>query len=230
VGNDIGLPQMSGYTPADASIAALLKIRISDGAILDRWDLPPTNLGHTLGDLAIGPRGDVFVSDSRDPVLYRMRPAARSLERITHPLFRSLRGIAPTPDGTALDVADYSHGVLRADLRTATVTRLTDARESTTLGLDGLTWYRSTRIGMQNGVSPARVIRLWLDTSRLRVTRQEVLDRNPTLEDEPTIGTLAGDTFVCVANSQWDKHDEAGVRLLNTSLSGTRLLSISLRR
>src|SRR5215217_3706208 len=58
-----GIPQMIGYTLADSGIAALLKVRIADGAILRRWDLAPSLRGHVLGDVAIAPAGDVWFSD-----------------------------------------------------------------------------------------------------------------------------------------------------------------------
>lgn len=126
-----GLPQMHGYLPADSAIAALLRVRIADGAIERRWNLPPVQGGHVLGDLAVAPGGDVYISDSGDPVLYRLRSGADTLERITSPLFRSLQGVAPTPDGRSVYIADYSHGLLRLDVATGRVARLEDAPAST---------------------------------------------------------------------------------------------------
>ena len=64
------VPQMANYRPGDSTIAALLRIRIADGTIERRWNIPPAPEGHTLGDLALGPQGDVFVTDSNEPVLY----------------------------------------------------------------------------------------------------------------------------------------------------------------
>lgn len=119
-----GVPQTQGYVPADSVIAALLKIRIVDGTIEKRWDLPVHTGGHVLGDLAIGPAGDVYVTDSNEPVLYRLRPGADTLEAIRNPLFHNLQGMAPTPDGKLVYLSDYSHGLLRVDLKTRAVTRL----------------------------------------------------------------------------------------------------------
>jgi hypothetical protein len=75
------VPQMANYGPADSTIAALLRIRIGDGTIERRWNIPPAPEGHTLGDLAIGPNGDVFVTDSNEPVLYWLRSGADTLGR-----------------------------------------------------------------------------------------------------------------------------------------------------
>jgi sugar lactone lactonase YvrE len=207
-----GLPQMEGYRPADSAIAALLRVRLGDGVIERRWDLPPTPGGHVLGDLAIGPGGEVYLTDSNEPVLYLLRPGRDTLERITNPLFRSLQGLAPTPDGRALYLADYSHGLLRLDLRRGGVIRLADAPGSTSLGVDGIAWHRGAIVAVQNGVAPARVMRFVLDGSGTRIARAEVLDRNLPTADEPTIGAIAGSEFVYVANSQWEKYTEDGRR------------------
>jgi sugar lactone lactonase YvrE len=225
-----GIPQMRDYTPADSAIAALLKVRISDGAIVARWDLPPSAAGHTLGDVAVSASGDVFTSDSREPVLYRLRRGAMELESFRDPQFRSLQGIAIPPDGRHVYVADYSHGLLRVDLTSKQVTRVADAASSTSLGVDGLVWYDNSLIGIQNGVALPRVVRFYLDRDGMQIVRQEVIDRNSDVADEPTIGVLIGDEYVYVANSQWEKHGDNGVRIAKVTLGPVRLLSLTLSR
>lgn len=225
-----GLPQATNYTAADSGIASLLRIRMADGAVDRRWDLPLISGGHVLGDVALGPRGDVFVSDSNEPVLYRLRPGVDTLEKIRNALFRSLQGIAPSPDGRLVYVADYSHGILRVDLETKSVTRVDDAPGSTSLGCDGLVWDRGAIIAVQNGVSPARIVRFVLDGAGRRFLRADVLDQNSAVADEPTIGTIVGNEFVYVANSQWLKHDQTGKRVPKKPLTIPRLLAVPLPR
>ena len=225
-----GIPQMANYVAADSATSALLRIRISDGMIEERWNIPVVAGGHVLGDVAVGPRGDVFVTDSKEPVLYRLRPEADTLESIRNPLFRSLQGVAPLPDGRALYVADYSHGLLHVDLATKAVTRVGDAPNSTSLGCDGIVWHRGSIIAVQNGVAPARVMRFVLDSGGHRVTRAEVLDRNSAVADEPTSGTIVGDEFVYVANSQWEKYDPTGHHDPTKMLTSPRLLAVPLPR
>ena len=214
---------------APEGVAALLRIRASDGAVERRWTLPAAR-GHAPGDIAIGPRGDVFVSDSDDPVLYRLRPGADSLEPLAHPLFRSLQGIAVAPDGRSLWVADYSHGLLHVDLATRAVTRLEDAPGSTAVGCDGIVLHRGAIVAVQNGVAPARVVRFTLSEDGRRIVRAETIDRNVTVADEPTAGFLDGDRFVYVANSQWEKHGPDGARRPGTRLSAPLLLALPLSR
>ena len=189
-----------GATAGEPQIAALLQVRIADGVILRRWDVPASPTGHTLGDLAVAASGDVFVTDSRSPFVYRLRRGADTLETITNPLFRSLQGVAPTSDGRALYLADYSHGLLRLDLASGTVRVLEHDASFSVLGLDGIALHRGSIVAVQNGVAPARVVRYTLDASGTRIIKVTTLDRNP-VADEPTIGAIANGAFVYVANS-----------------------------
>ena len=107
-----------------------------------------------LGDLALGPRGDVYLTDSYEPVLYRLRPGADTLERITHPLFRSLQGMAATDDDRFVYVADYSRGLLRVRLADGDVRRLGAAAGTDTRGCDGIVLHRGAIVAVQNGASP----------------------------------------------------------------------------
>lgn len=224
-----GIPQTAGFAPADSMIHGLLRLSLPDGEINGRWDLPPTGVGHTLGDVAIGPLGDVFVSDARDPVLYRLPADGGGLQPIRHPLFRSLQGIAPAPGARAVFVADYSHGLLKVDVISGEVTRLGDAPGSTSLGCDGISWHDGAIIAVQNGVVPPRIMRFELDSAWTRMVRAEVLDRNFPVADEPTIGTIVGDEFVYIANSQWEKYDESGVLLPRAILRRPVLIAVPAR-
>ena len=198
-----GMPGMQGYTEGDSSIAALLRVSLRNGTVERRWDLPVRPGGHVLGDLSIGPAGDIFFTDSNEPVVYRLRPGADTLESFRSPLFRSLQGSAPTPDGKAVYIADYSHGILRLDLTTGDVTRLGEPALGTSLGIDGIALHGNSIIAVQNGVGAPRIVRLRLDDAGRRITVVEVLDRGPGIV-EPTTGVMVGDEFVYVANSLWN--------------------------
>jgi sugar lactone lactonase YvrE len=223
-----GLRQMQGYQPADSAIAALVRVRISDGAIERRWNVAPSARGHVLGDLAIGPRGDVFVTDSYEPTFYRLRPNADTLEHFSDSLFRSLQGVAPAPDGRMVYVADYSRGLLRIDLETHVVTRIVDGAGNSPRGCDGIVFDRGAIVAVQNGASPARVMRFVLDAAGTRIVNAERLEVDTALGDEPTIGAVVGREFVYVANSQWEKYDDSGVRKRGVPLTAPILLAVPL--
>ena len=223
------IPQFEGFAQSDSTGSSLLQIALDDHRVLRRWKLPAIAGGRVLGDVAVGPGGDIYVSDSKNPVLYRLRQGSGAPEPMTHPLFHSLQGIAPSPDGRTLYVADYSHGLLRVDLESGAVTRLPDPAHSTTVGCDGLTLHRASLICVQNGVSPARIMRFDLGAGGTTLTRATILDRHWDVADEPTIGTMAGDEFVYVANSQWEKHSDAGALLPGARLRGPVLLGVAIK-
>ena len=223
-----GVPQMEGYQPSDSSLGALLRVRLADGVVERRWNLPVVRGGHALGDALVSVTGDVFLTDSNEPVLYRLRAGADTLEAIRHPLFRSLQGVTQGAEDGVLYVADYSHGLLRVELGTGAVTRLDDAPNSTSIGCDGIAFDDGAIIAVQNGVAPARVMRFVLDATGRRLVRAELLDRNSVAADEPTSVIVVGRDAVYVADSQWEKYDRTGRRVPNTSLRAPVLLAVPL--
>lgn len=223
-----GLPAGQGYAPADSTIAALVRVRIADGSIEARWDVPRDGARHLLGDLVVTNDGTVYTSDSNAPILYRLRAGASELEPIRHPLFRSLQGLACVPGCAQLIVADYSHGLLRMDAVTQTVARIGDASGTTSLGIDGILWHGNGLIAVQNGIAPSRIARYELDPSFTHIVRVDDLDRQPAMADEPTIGTLWRGAFVYVANSQWEKYGDDGRRIAGTALRPTLLMLVPL--
>jgi len=98
----------------------------------------------------------------------------------------------------------------------------------TTLGIDGLYLHRGALIAVQNGIVPARLVRFCLDAHGRGVRRAELLDRNPALADEPTLGTIVGDSAFYVATSQWDTFDDAGRRAAGTTLRPAAVLGVAL--
>jgi hypothetical protein len=90
-------------------------------------------------------------------------------------------------------------------------------------------WYRQSLIAIQNGVAPPRIMRFALDSTGSAITRADVIDRNYAIADSPTIGVLVGDTLVYVANSQWERYDDKGARVPETTLSAPVLLALPLR-
>lgn len=223
------LPQMAGYVPADSGRSGIFAFDLATGRLKARHLLSGSGTGHLLGDLVVAPNGDVYATDSQDPVIWRVvKGSSEAQEFLRHPLFRSLQGPAVDPTGRILYVADYSHGVLAIDLNTRQVRALGAPPGATVLGIDGLAWYQGSLIGIQNGVAPARVVQLILDSAGGRITEVLVLDRQPTLAPEPTIGTVWAGRFFYVANSQWEAYDEAGRLKAGTRLEPPRIVELKL--
>jgi len=132
-------------------------------------------------------------------------------------------------DETTLIVADYSHGLLRIDPGTGSVSPLESPGGVTMLGIDGLARHGRDLIAIQNGGVVPRVIRIRLDPGERAIVGIEVLDRNVAIADEPTLGVVVGDQFYYVANSQWEKRDEGGTPRPGAALAPTIVLRLPLR-
>ena len=91
-------------------------------------------------------------------------------------------------------MADF-RGITRFDVNDASRTRI----ESKALlgGIDGLSMHRGKLIGIQNALGKTRVIRI--DPANGNV---EILESGNPVFDIPTTGTVAGDDYFFIANSQ----------------------------
>lgn len=215
-----------GQARTERGSPSLLEIRPKDGEILRRWTLSNPAGGRVIGDLALGPNGEVYLTDSVQPVLYVLRTEADTLEPIGSPLFKSLQGMAGTSDGRFVYIADYSSGLLRLNLATREVGRVAVASNVSTRGCDGIVLHHNAIVAVQNGATPPRIVRFALNATGDSVSDASIVDRNLPLADEPTIGTMLGDEFVYVANSQWDKHDDRGARIATHPLAAPLILGV----
>ena len=205
------LPQTAGYEPADSGRSAILRYDLRSGRLTARYEAPADGTPHLIGDLIVARGGDVYASDSRAPVLYRIPARGDTLERfVESPLLLSAQGLALTPDERALYVADYSRGILRVDLRTRRISAVEASDSVLALGIDGLYLHRDFLIGIQNGVTPHRVTRFTLSPAGDRLVRAEVLERAHPRHDEPTLGVLVDGELLYIANAQWERFGEDG--------------------
>jgi sugar lactone lactonase YvrE len=209
------VPQMIGYDSADAGRSGVMAVDLATGAWRARHLLPSDGRPHALGDVVVAVNGDVYASDSRSPTIYRVRATGDSagsagLEPwLTSPLLLSAQGMAFGRDQGTLYLADYARGILRIDLAGRTIQPV-PSDGLTVLGIDGLYRAGDDLIGVQNGVAPARVIRLRLSPGGDRIVGTELLERGRPDYAEPTLGVVVGRSFYYVANSQWDRFKDDG--------------------
>lgn len=223
------VPQMLGYTAGDSGRSAVIAFDLGTGAPSGRYEVTRDGAPHVVGDLTLAGDGRVYASDSRAPVLYRVPLHGDSLERfLVSPLLLSAQGLAPAPDGRTLYVADYARGIIKVDLRTRRAALMPAADTVLALGVDALAWTGSGLIGVQNGVTPHRVVRLTLDAAGEKVIRSEVLERAHPAYDEPTLGVVVGDDFLYIADGQWERFGEDGTVADAGALRATVVLRLRL--
>jgi len=79
--------------------------------------------------------------------------------------------------------------------------------DTTLLGCDGLVRVgNSTLIAVQNGVRPARILRLALDPSNSVVTDVTVLAAGHPAMLDVALGCLVDDKFVFIGDAGWNRH------------------------
>jgi SMP-30/Gluconolactonase/LRE-like region len=204
------LPQMEGYVAADSGKSGLLRFDLRSGKLTAKY-LATGPGPHALGDVAISRTGDVYASDSRSPVIFRKPAGSDTLERwLESPLLVSAQGLAFSPDERRLYLADYARGLLVIDRASRSISVLPGPDTVVTMGIDGLYFHDGSLIGIQNGLTPHRVVRLKLSPSGDRVLGAEVLERAHPRYQEPTLGTVVGGDLFYVANSQWERFGEDG--------------------
>lgn len=201
--------QVTATTTATAAIA---RVRVANGAVLEWHALPSPHAAHLPGDLLALPNGDVLVSDSETARLYLWRAAAGSWSTISHPGFRSPQGVALLPSGRQVAIADYSHGLYLLALDSLTVRRIDVASGTSVLGLDGLAWHHDRLYAVQNGAVVPQLVALELTADYTAVRALRVVDRQPELAPAPSSVISSTHRLLYVGNSPWSLFDAAGVR------------------
>src|SRR5262249_34331065 len=103
------VPQMGGFDSTDAGRSGLCAFDLATGALRGRYFVPRDGVPHALGDVTLSRDGDVYASDSRAPVIYRLRAGSDTLEAfLRSPLLLSAQGMALDRDERTLYVADYA--------------------------------------------------------------------------------------------------------------------------
>lgn len=206
------IPQMKDFKKEEDGMAGVFQYDLQTGKLLRRYILTAQETKHVIGDLTIEPKsGDVYLTDSFSPVIYKIARGSNALNKfITDSSFSSLQGLTFDENGTTLFVADYAQGLFAIDLRTIKIETLRPSSEMTLNGIDGLYLYRGDLIGVQNGVSPQRVIKLSLTPDRRSVASFKVLAANQSSFDDPTLGCMMENSFLFIANGQWEQFTNRG--------------------
>lgn len=221
--------QMPDLQTSEDGMTGVFKFDLNSGKLIKKYVVSNQPKPHWFGDLAIAPNGDVYATDSISPTIYVIHEAKDEIEVFTeNSAFGSPQGLDFTPDGKFMLMADYAKGIFKINLSTKEVTKITPAENTTMLGIDGLYFYQNHLIATQNGVNPQRVIKLQLSKDFERVERFEILEANNPLFDEITLGTLIGNQFYFVANSQWNALGDGGKFAAPEKLKELNILKIKL--
>jgi sugar lactone lactonase YvrE len=205
------LPQMEGFTEAQKGAGGLAELDLATGQVRRVVLAPADGAAHLLGDLVVARDGTIYATDTTAPVVWKLAPGGRALEVVVRDRFTSLQGITPSADGRTLFVTDYPVGVLAIELASAAVRTLTAPAGINLRGCDTLARAPDgTLIAIQNGTKTQRVLRLALDAGASAITSVETIAEDPAMADA-TLGTIAGDAFVFIADGGWNRFEPGKV-------------------
>jgi sugar lactone lactonase YvrE len=230
------LKQSRGARKEELDRAALYAFHADSGKFLGRWPFGGGKTGHTCDSLVVSSTGEVYVSDGVTGEISRLRrhsSGSAALEGVIPPgRLVSAQSLAFLPGERELFVADYGRGVFRVSPASRTATLLPSPPDVDLDGIDGMVLHSDrggdSLIAVQNGLDPARVLRLRLSPGRDRIEKVETLARALPLYDDPTLATEVDCTFYYIANSQWGKFDDDGRLPASARLTGPVILKIPL--
>jgi len=222
-----GLPHAAGLPAEQRDRSTLLAFHIDRGTVEKRIDAPAGD--HLWNDLEVAPDGTVYASDPAGRAIHRVAPDGSVSTIVEGQGLRSPGGLALSPGGAFLYVADWTVGLAVVEVATGALQWLKAPPQATTVGIDGLRWHGRALIAIQNGVSPARVQRFEFGDDGRTLGRAETLERAHPGYDEPTLGVVLGPDLWYVANSQWPKFGEDGALAPGAELAPTLVLRLPLR-
>jgi hypothetical protein len=215
---------------ADDGRAGVFVYDLETGKLVRKHLVDASAGKHLLNDLAFGPAGEAYVTDSLTGAVYRVDPAREAPEVwLPAGTFIYPNGIAMSEDGAKLFVASEGRGVTRIDVKTRARADVAPGADATLSGIDGLYMYGRDLVAVQNGLGPGRVVRFRLGAAMDRVEGVDVLESRHATFEIPTTGALAGDRLRFIANSQLRRLKDDGTIENPATLKETVILDVGLR-
>jgi SMP-30/Gluconolactonase/LRE-like region len=205
--------------------ASLHQYRLSSGELTKNYSVSGA---HLFNDLAVSTKGDVYVTDTKEGSVYKVSPKHARLERFASShVFTAANGIALSSDERTLFVASFGDGVSAIDLLSESVKPLPHPANVSLAYIDGLYAVKGSLIAIQNGPMVPRVVRFALNTGGNEIVAIQILERRNPFFDGITTGTVVGNQFYYVANSQVDKVVNGKIKA-GAKLDPLRILAITL--
>lgn len=219
-------PGMTGFSESDLGKAGAFVFDLDSGRLVAKL-VPELPAGQKafFNDAAVAGDGDAFVTDSERGAVYRSRVARGDLVEVLPPGTLVYPNGLTLSDGGAVLFVAHAGGVMGLVLSTGERFDLAPCKGTSLVGLDGLSWHRGALVGIQNGLFPDKVLRYVLSPDRRRVVRAEVLDQAGPNYAIPTTGTVVGDDYYFIANSQLDAFEPDG-RLKAAALKEVVVLKV----
>jgi len=194
--------------PSDKPKAGLIAYALADATQKSAHFIPGD--GALFGDMEFIP-GGIAASDSLVPRVMILRDGSADLAVFAEdPRFVNLQGLAYDGRRGRLFVADYLAGLFSIDVKTGAVAEIANSADAHLGGVDGLYLYKGDLIGIQNGATPQRIVRIRLNKAGDDAVALDVIQQGLPDWREPTNGKIVGDALHYVATSNWPAYRDDG--------------------
>lgn len=208
------------YQSSTAGRAAILEYDYPGGRLRRRWI--PDTAARAVGDLAIAPDGDVYVTASIGGGVYRVDRAHHTLRTVlpAH-TFHSPQTPVVSRDGKTILVPDYSRGIARVEVASGRVTWLAHEASLDLRVIDGMYALGHDIVAVQNGLDTNRIVRLTLrgdsvTKALLVASGDDAVDLNHAV--------IVGGEIRFLASSGWARMSDAGVMGHGDAAQAPRLM------
>ena len=194
---------MKGYRDGDfGTHTGIFKYDLVNGKLIKKYLLEKPGELHFFNDLVLNRTGDVFITDMAGNAVFMIPKGKDELEIVCKPSnFTDPNGICISPDEQKLFVA-VEEGISIIDIKTGSTKLLEHPPGLKVNGIDGLYFYQSSLIAVQNSIN--RIVQFYLNDNLDGITDFRILESNyPFFNMNPTTGTISGNTFYFIANSQF---------------------------
>ena len=188
--------------------ARILAFDLKSGANEDEYVVAAPDA--LLGDLQMTPAG-LIASDSVTPRLFILRPDQEAPEIFSiDQRYVNLQGMAYDEKRNRLYVADYLAGLFSVDPDTGEATLVGNVADAHLGGIDGLYLHDGDLVGIQNGTTPQRIVRIGLNETGDAADNLEVVQQALPDWREPTNGKVMGTTLYYIGTSNWPAYGQDG--------------------
>lgn len=218
---------MQGYTPSMAGHSALVAIDLDTSKIVGHFETGNASSPSLFND--VQPLGDgrrAVVTDSKRGTLYIASLGKNAMGRmLPDNSFEGPNGITLDPVGERLFIAD-SLGLSVIGVESSKARRLKGPSGTSFGGVDGLSWWKGSLVGVQNAVGD---LRIWTTpVSGEQLGQPKVLSAgDPRLGAVTTIATNSQGIWF-IADTQFHSYGPDGKRKAKAQLPPLKLFHIPL--
>lgn len=188
--------------PDEKEHSEVIAIDIDAARVRRTVPFPDPDAQHFCDSVAVNANGDLFITDSGQNAICLLPKGAQTITKCVETYGRVYpQGVVPL-GATKVLVAGYAAGIGELDTSAETWRKIKAPPDTDLRGIDGLSGTKNCLIGIQNGGKPAKVMIMHLNPKKDAIDTVITVKTDPPELDEPTWGTIAGDRFVFIGNSQ----------------------------